>query len=232
MALTVRDAARLLATDEERIHRWIEAGEIPFSRAHDQLRLNRAELLEWATARGIPLSVEAFRDEGGPSISLARALRIGGVHHDVPGRDSESVLRAVVEGLPLSDPADRDLVCQVLLAAERMGSSAIGEGIAIPHVRRPLVFHRDDPVVALSFLVTPLDFHAPDARPVFAMFTMISPTIGTHLHLLARLAAALHDERFKAAIVAKASAETILREAERLEAPIAAGTTGGTGTAR
>ena len=52
MGLTVRDAARLLSTDENQVHRWIEAGEIPFDRAHDQLRLNRSELLEWATTRG------------------------------------------------------------------------------------------------------------------------------------------------------------------------------------
>src|SRR5205809_7788576 len=105
MALTVRDAARLLSTDEDQIHRWIEAGEIPFDRAHDQLRLNRSELLEWATSRRIPLSIEAFRDEGAQA-RLADALRAGGVHHDVPGGDRDAVLRAVVERMPLADPAD------------------------------------------------------------------------------------------------------------------------------
>ena len=50
------------------------------------------------------------------------------------------MLRAVVERMALPDPADRDLVVQVLLAREQLGSSAVGDGIAIPHVRSPLVF--------------------------------------------------------------------------------------------
>jgi PTS system nitrogen regulatory IIA component len=216
MALTVREAAKLLSTDEDQVHRWIAAGEIPFDRAHDQLRLNRAELLEWATSRRIPLSIEAFRDEGA-EVRLGDALRVGGVHHEVPGGDREAVLRAVVERLPLPDPADRELVVEVLGSREQLGSSAVGDGIAIPHVRHPLVFH-GRPVVALSFLAAPLAFGAPDGKPVFALFTMISPTIKTHLQLLARLAAALHDERFKSAVVARAPAAELLREIDRIEA--------------
>jgi PTS system nitrogen regulatory IIA component len=220
MALTVRDVARLLATNEDQVHRWIESGEIPFDRAHDQLRLNRSELLEWATARRLPLSSEVFRDEGEFHPSLADALRTGGIHHGVPGADREGVLRAIVERMPLAEPDDRALVLQILLAREYLGSSAVGEGIAIPHVRHPLVFHDGGPVVTLSFLAEPLEFGAPDGKPVFAMFTMITPTIRTHLELLARLAAALHDERFKAAIVARAPAEVIQREADRVESSL------------
>ena len=218
MALTVRDAARLLSTDEDQIHRWIEAGEIPFSRAHDQLRLNRSELLEWATANRVPLSIEAFRDQGGHTPGLGDALRAGGIHHGVQGADRDGVLRAVVDAMPLPDPADRDLVLQILGARERLGSSAIGEGIAIPHVRHPLVFRSGGPVVTLSFLATPLEFGAPDGQPVFALFTMISPTIRMHLQLLARLAATLHDGGFKAAIAARAPAREIMREVDRIEA--------------
>src|SRR5206468_11127131 len=138
--------------------------------------------LEWATSRRIPLSIEAFRDEGAQA-RLADALRAGGVHHDVPGGDRDAVLRAGVERMPLADSADRDLVVQVLLSREQLGSSAVGVGIAIPHVRHPLVFH-GRPVVTLSFLAAPLEFGAPDGQPVYALFTMISPTIRVHLQLL------------------------------------------------
>lgn len=223
MALTVRDAARLLATTEDKVHRWIEAGEIPFDRANDQLRLNRSELLEWATARRIPLSSEAFRDAGDREARLSDALRAGGVFHHVPGNDREAVLRAVVERIPLGDPDDRALVAEILLAREHLGSSAVGDGIAIPHVRHPLVFQGGRPVVTLSFLATPLPFGAPDGQPVFALFTMLSPTIHTHLQLLARLATALHDPRFKAAVVGRAPAEAVLREVDRVESSLGGG---------
>ena len=225
MGLTVRDTARLLTTDENQVHRWIESGEIPFDRAADQLRLNRSELLEWATTRGIRLSAEVFREQGEPQAPLIDALRVGGIHYAVQGTTREGVLRTIVERMPLPDPAERELVVQVLLSRERLGSSAVGDGIAIPHVRHPLVFHGGRPLLTLSFLATPIDFDAPDNKPVFALFTMISPTIRTHLQLLARLAAALHDARFKAAVLARAPADTILLEVERIEAALAGAAT-------
>ncbi len=218
MGLTVREAAGLLSTSEDQVHKWIETGEMPFDRANEQLRLNRSELLEWATARRVPLSSEAFRDEGVPYPRFIDALRAGGIHHGVPGGARQSVLHEVVARMPLPDPADRELIEQVLLAREHLGSSAVGDGIAIPHVRHPLVFQGGRPLVTLAFLEKPLPFGAPDGQPVFALFTMISPTIRKHLQLLARLATALHDEGFKAAVMARAPAEAILREVERVEA--------------
>jgi PTS system nitrogen regulatory IIA component len=63
MLLTVRDAAKLLGIAESRIYRWVDDGDIPFLRVNDQIRFHRAELLEWATARRLPVSVEMFHDE-------------------------------------------------------------------------------------------------------------------------------------------------------------------------
>jgi excisionase family DNA binding protein len=56
--LTVRDAAKLLRTPEKQIYRWIDDGEIPFHKVNEQIRFHRAELLEWATARRLPISVD------------------------------------------------------------------------------------------------------------------------------------------------------------------------------
>ena len=49
------------------------------------------------------------------------------------------MLRAVVARMPLADEGDRELLLDVLLAREAMGSTGVGDGIAIPHVRNPVV---------------------------------------------------------------------------------------------
>ncbi|MGZ6096507.1 MAG: helix-turn-helix domain-containing protein, partial [Polyangiales bacterium] len=77
MLLTVRDAAKLLRTAESQIYRWVDDGDIPFQRVNEQIRFHRAELLEWATARRLPVSVEMFDDgdtDGHGLPSLAAAL--------------------------------------------------------------------------------------------------------------------------------------------------------------
>jgi nitrogen PTS system EIIA component len=229
MKVSVREAARLLSVSEGEVYRWVESGEIPCSVVNHQPLFSRAELLEWATARRLPVSVELFEpgDDDG-SVRLADALARGGVHHGVRGADRASVLRAVVECLPVLDDEDRRLLVQVLLAREAHGSTAVGEGIAIPHVRSPLVFPGTSGLMALCFLATPVAFGASDGAPIHTIFVLVSPTVRGHLQLLSRLSLALHDGRFKAAVLRRATREEIVAEAQRLDRALA--TRSGTGS--
>ncbi|MEW6270066.1 MAG: PTS sugar transporter subunit IIA [Thermodesulfobacteriota bacterium] len=221
MELNVRDAARVLRVSEKQIYRWIDDDEIPFYRVNDQPRFSRAELLEWATSRKMPVSVDVFAGEGesrpnGPG--LVAALRAGGVHADVAGTDRESVLHAVVDLLALPPSVDREFLFQVLLAREAMGSTGIGGGIAIPHVRNPVVLNGAPASITVCYLAHPIPFDAIDGQPVHTVFSMISSTIKGHLQLLARLSWALHDPKFKELVSRRAGAEELVREAVRIEA--------------
>jgi PTS system nitrogen regulatory IIA component len=220
MKLTVRDAAQLLSVTEKTIYRWIKQGVIPAYQINDQYRFNRAELLEWATSRKISVSPEIFAEpEGGeaPPPSLSEALRTGGVHYRVGGTDKASVLHAVVDMMKLPEEVDREFLYQVLLAREALGSTGIGEGIAIPHVRNPIVLHLSRPMVTLCFLERPVDFGALDGQAVTTLFTLISPTVRAHLHLLSRLGFALRDPDFKSAVLRQAPRETIQEALRRVE---------------
>src|SRR5271154_2322916 len=98
MKLTVRDAAQMLNVSEKSVYRWIKQGVIPAYQINEQYRFNRAELLEWATSRKIQVSPEIFAEpEGGetPPPTLSEALRAGGVHYRLSGKDKASVLHAV-----------------------------------------------------------------------------------------------------------------------------------------
>lgn len=221
MQLTVRDAAKLLHTPERQIYLWIEDGELPCVRVNEQPRFNRTELLEWATARRLPVSVELFLDADDDDKrlpSLVEALGANGIHYRVGGTDRPSALRAVLEVMALPEHLDKETLLEVLLAREALGTTGVGDGIAIPHVRQPIAVHGASVSLALCFLSHPIDFRAEDGKPVHALFVIISPTIRGHLQLLARLAAALHDPGFKAAVVRRAPAAEIIAEARRVEA--------------
>lgn len=220
MKLLVKDAARLLSVSEKTIYRWIKQGSIPAYRLNDQYRFNRAELLEWATSRRIALSPEIFREEeseSAPPANFGEALRVGGIYYRIGGDDKPSVLHHVVETMRLPTEVDREFLYEVLLAREALGSTAIGDGIAIPHVRNPVILHLERPLVTLCFLERPVDFGALDGLPVGTLFTLISPTVRAHLHLLSRLSFALRDRRFKDAVLGQAPREEILASAEEAE---------------
>ncbi len=223
MKLAVRDAARLLNVSEKTIYRWIADGKIPAHQIGDQYRFNRAELLEWSTAQRISVSPEILSEpetNNTPLPSVVESLKAGGIHYRMAGRDTPSVLRSVVDVLQLPEEVDRQFLYDVLLAREALGSTGIGEGIAIPHVRNPIVLHLSRPMVSLCFLEHAVDFGSVDGKPVQVLFTILSPTIRAHLHMLSRLMYLLHDKRFRSALARQASREEILEQANRAEASI------------
>lgn len=227
MQLTARDAARLLGVSEAAMHKWLRSGELPATRVNERYRLNKVDLLEFASSRNLAIAPELLADLEPPDLpSLTEAIRAGGVHRDVSGTDKASILRAVVDRLPLPAQTDRARLHSVLLAREVLGSTGFGNGIAIPHPRNPIVLHIAKPAVAICYLDRPVDFEALDGKPVHTLITLVSPSTRAHLHLLAIVAAALRDPGVLAQLQAKAGIGELLPEIARVEAAIAQERTG------
>lgn len=220
MELRIRDVAQLLAVSDKTVYRWIKAGAIPAYRVHDQYRVNRVELLEWVTAHKMPVSDEIFNEpvRADEPLGLALAIEAGGVSYRVEGTDKPSVLRRVVSTMRLPEGVDTEFLYRVLLSRENACSTAIGDGVAIPHPRNPIVLHVTQPSITVCFLEQPVEFDAIDGKPVQVLFTLISPTVHTHLQLLSRLGYALQDSGFKAVISEPGTREVILNEARRIDA--------------
>jgi PTS system nitrogen regulatory IIA component len=220
MKLTVQDIARIFSLSEKTVYRWINRGEIPAYKINEQYRFNRTEILEWATAKRINFSPELFEEpegEGGLIRSLGDSLDEGGIFYRVSGSSKDEVLREIVRIIKIPESVDPEFLYKVLMAREKMGSTAVGEGIAIPHARMPLVLHVPRPSVSLCFLDKPVEFGALDGKPVFALFTIISPTIRSHLYLLARLSYLLRNDEFKKILYEHGSSSAILETVRKLE---------------
>lgn len=218
MRLRIKELTELLNVSEKTIRRWIQQGSIPAYRIQGQYRFNRSEILEWATSQRINVSAKIFTEpEGFPETGFTDALATGGIFYRVSGSDKESALKSVVECMRLPDDMDRALFLQFLLARESMASTGIGDGIAIPHVRNPIVLNVRQPMIMLCFLENPIDFQSLDGQPVFCLFTIVAPTARSHLYLLSRLSFALLNPAFKNMIKEQSSREMILEEARRVE---------------
>jgi PTS system nitrogen regulatory IIA component len=225
MMLNVKEVARLLNVSDKKVYRLIAQNDVPVYKIGEEYRFNRVELLEWATLMGIRVSSNTFEESNtnnSSSTNFLDALNAGSIIYNVGGNDKPSVLRNVVDALSLPTDIDPEFLYQVLLAREKLGSTGIGEGIAIPHVRNPVILNVSKPVVTLCFLENSIDFDAIDGLPVKILFTLISPTIRLHLHLLSRLAYVLQNPGFKSVIQKQASPEVIIDALARAEAAIPA----------
>lgn len=220
MHLTIRDLTQLLDVSESTVNQWIKQRGLPAQQVAGRYHVHRSELLQWATANSLKVSSALFdhwEKQGEAAPSLTEALRIGGIHYQLPSSSQDEALRALVQVLPVPADVDRELLLQLFLAREASASTAIGDGIAIPHVRNPIVLHVSGPAVTLAFLAHPVDFGALDGRPVQALFAIISPTARSHLQLLSRLSFVLHDVSFRETVIRQAPCEEILGELRRIE---------------
>jgi PTS system nitrogen regulatory IIA component len=96
-----------------------------------------------------------------------------------------------------------------LFERERLGSTALGYGIAIPHGR---IKGLKDACGALYRLNTPLDFDAPDNQPVSLCFILLVPKDANerHLQILGELAQLFGDEVMRTNMLAAASPDDLL----------------------
>jgi len=219
MQLSVRDVARMLNVSEKSIYRWIQQGQLPAYKVNEQYRFNRAELLEWANAQKINVSTEMFAEPaGGAEVmpDFVDSLEAGGIFYRLEGDNKEAALRSVVDVMKLPPDMDRELLYRVLLARESMASTGVGEGIAIPHVRNPIVLSVNHPAICLCFLEKPIEFDAIDGLPVHTLFTLVSPTVRIHLYMLSRIAHALRDPVFKEVVSRQGSRDEILAAARAM----------------
>lgn len=97
---------------------------------------------------------------------------------------------------------------RLLLERETMGSTGIGDGIAIPHCKSPLL---DTPVLLFGRSDKGVDFSAVDGRPVHLFFLLVVPELaaGLHLKLLARLSRLLKESSVRGRLMTASTSEEI-----------------------
>jgi PTS system nitrogen regulatory IIA component len=102
----------------------------------------------------------------------------------------------------------RATVYDALFDREKLGSTGLGQGIAIPHGR---IKGQKDALGAFFRLATPVPFDAPDGQPVKLMFVLLVPVAATerHLQLLSELAQMFSDKNFRESLIAAPDAATM-----------------------
>ncbi len=122
--------------------------------------------------------------------------------------DRDGVLAEAARLLTLDSAGDTAAIAECLRQRERLGSTAIGHGVAIPHGRCNTF---DDARASFLRLREPTDFDAGDGTPVDLVFAMTVPRHFTqqHLQLLSELAETFADPGFRAALRAAPDADAL-----------------------
>ncbi len=110
---------------------------------------------------------------------------------------------------------DKEEYKKGILAREEMGSTAVGEGIAIPHAKSEAV---SEPSLAAMTVPEGVDYEALDEMPSYLLFMIAAPNDGdVHLEVLSRLMTILMDEDFRANLIGAKSKEEFLDIIDKME---------------
>lgn len=127
------------------------------------------------------------------SMTLETILPPERVLYDVPGGSKKRVLEFFSTFIAQNTPSlDSQEVFSRLIGRERLGSTGIGNGVAIPHARSP---HCIAPIAGFLKLAEPVDFDAIDGDPVDLVFVLLVPEEAddTHLALLGQVATIMNE---------------------------------------
>lgn len=225
MKLELSDVARSLNLPVNTVERWIRQGRIPVRKTGTVCIFKKAVLEKWAEKHEIhfrpPVRTagDASKNDTGPETnadSLVAALKRGGVH-TITGSDTEEIFRAAIKKFDDFSEKEKEILYQKLIEREKLTSTGIGKGVAIPHPRTPLESEKGLPVIATFFLEKEIDFNAIDDRPVNTMFLIVCPSVKTHLHLLSLLSFCIRDDDFVSFLNTRPQPAAFYKKAGELE---------------
>jgi PTS system nitrogen regulatory IIA component len=128
---------------------------------------------------------------------------------DLKAQDKKGVLEELAQIITQQEPSlSKGGLLQVLLEREKLGSTGIGDGIALPHGKLKELDH-----LCISFgrSTKGLDFDSIDEKPVYVFFLLLAPenSAGVHLKALAKISRMLKDGNFRRQLMGAQSGQEI-----------------------
>jgi PTS system nitrogen regulatory IIA component len=142
-------------------------------------------------------------------VKLSDILRESCVVADIKGKTKKEILLELVGPLKDTNLIDNvDAVVKIIMERERLGSTGIGDGVAIPHGKMKNI---DSIICAVGRSQEGVDFDAVDRQPVHIFFLVLAPEDSASLHLkvLSRISKILRDPSFRKTILKLANAHEI-----------------------
>ena len=144
-------------------------------------------------------------------MKLSEILDEENILPDLKARDKKKVLEELVDTLVNNNPSlDKDSLVKVLLERERLGSTGIGDGVAIPHGK----FHGvSEPIISFGRSRKGLDFESMDGQPAYLFFLLVAPenSASVHLKALARIAKILKNDAFRKVLMETEAREELYK---------------------
>lgn len=217
MELNIKDISHLLMVPEKDIQHLVKKKEIPFQLLFDKVVFNKQQIIEWALGRNLAINVSGHKKFSEYHIDTLSTLLVKESFHYNCKLNESSYIEQMISQINFEKNVDRDVIIQLLKSRESMMSTAIGNGISLPHPRIPLMVGKNKPLINIFFSDKLLDLKSIDDKPVHTLILLISQTIKQHLSLIAHLSFLLSKETFRFALENRLNPNEIIDIIKKIE---------------
>ena len=126
------------------------------------------------------------------------------------GDSKDEIINSMIDVVSASPKVlDKDKVREAILEREKIMSTGVGNGFAIPHGKTEAV---SDIVAAFAVTANPIDYHSLDEKPVRLVFLLVGKDnmVGPHIKLLSRISRLMNKEEFRKRLLDLKSSKEVL----------------------
>lgn len=149
-------------------------------------------------------------------INIIELLQKGTVLFDVEGDSPKEVYKNVVDKIEYPKGLTPENLYTELCQREELMSTAVGNGISLPHSRYPILKNSDDQRIIVCYLKKDLQMNAPDGRLVSTMFILLTSSPQFHLKVLSQLAFLFQNKDFRTTLENKPNQAELLEAVKKV----------------
>lgn len=202
--MTIKEVSKYLKMNERTVYKLIQGGQIPAAKLGKQWRLNKEKLNEWLGFQMAELPSEDLayieRDHKESIIKIAPLIKEENVVFNFYANSKTQAIQKLVDIIVRNNkltPSQSEKLIQATIERERLCSTAVGEGVAIPHPRNVVITEIKKPLLAVGVCKNGMDFESIDGKLTYLIFLLSAPRSDIHLKLMARLSRLLRDKVFR-----------------------------------
>lgn len=208
MELKIKDICEMLQVSEKTVYRWIDSNKIPAYKINYQYRFKKQEIEEWISKNKILFSKKEIKADCVP-LSVFDLLKKGGIFFNIAGDNVYEILSHALSQIPIPETVKKETLINSLMQREEMASTSIGNGIAIPHSRNPVISDVSQECLSICFLKKPVQYGAIDNQPVHTLFILLASLPKRHVEILSRISHLCLQNDFIKLLTKQASQEEI-----------------------
>ena len=220
--MTLSEVANYLKIAEKTVSRMITRGEIPCTKVASQWRFMKSMIDDWLISRMnvVPQNdLAKILESPEGLIPFTRLTNLEFILPSIKSGPKREILAQLIQ--PLADAEiidDKEEFLRKLLAREKMVTTGIGRGVAIPHLRHPKENPGGGPRMVVGICKEGTDYESMDGKLTHLFFLLVSDSEVVHLRVLAKINQILREGDFLARLIAADKNEVIpiLVEGEKI----------------